>query len=87
MNRLQRVTIAPPREGGDRYPFSVPAVQATAQLEFSTAVTFFVGENGSGKSTSLLEGLAAKLRLPTVGSMSTEEDSRPSFTRGNSARR
>jgi predicted ATPase len=73
MNRLQRVTITPPPEGGDGYPFSVPAVRATDRLDLTTPVTFFVGENGSGKST-LLEGIAAKLRLPTVGSMSTEED-------------
>ncbi len=72
-NRLVGLRIAAPVEGADRYPFTVPAVRATAALEFTAPVTFFVGENGSGKST-LLEGLAAKLRLPTVGSASVDQD-------------
>lgn len=38
------------------YPFSIPAVQALDGLEFS-AVTYLIGENGSGKST-ILEALA-----------------------------
>ncbi len=73
MNRLRRLTIAAPKDGASRYPFSVPAVRETRVLDFDTPVTFFVGENGSGKST-LLEGLAAKVHLPTVGSTSVEQD-------------
>jgi predicted ATPase len=38
------------------YPFSLPAVQALDGLALS-AVTYFIGENGSGKST-ILEALA-----------------------------
>ncbi len=38
------------------YPFSLPAVQALDGLKLS-AVTYFVGENGSGKST-ILEAIA-----------------------------
>jgi len=38
------------------YPFSIPAVQMLDGLELS-AVTYFIGENGSGKST-ILEALA-----------------------------
>jgi predicted ATPase len=38
------------------YPFSIPAVQALGGLELST-VTYFIGENGSGKS-SILEAIA-----------------------------
>ncbi|MDB4985494.1 MAG: transporter, ATP-binding protein, partial [Myxococcaceae bacterium] len=41
------------------YPFSIPAIAALDRLEFSPAVTFFVGENGSGKST-LIEAVAIK---------------------------
>ena len=46
----------PPAEAG--YPFNVAGVQALTQgLTFRSAVTFLVGENGSGKST-ILEALA-----------------------------
>lgn len=43
-------------ENPDVYPFSLPAVQAVDRLELS-AVTYFIGENGSGKST-ILEAIA-----------------------------
>jgi predicted ATPase len=43
-------------EQPDAYPFSLPAVQALDGLSFS-AVTYFIGENGAGKST-ILEALA-----------------------------
>ncbi len=35
------------------YPFNLPVFAATRQIEFKTPVTFFVGENGTGKSTLL----------------------------------
>ncbi len=40
----------------DAYPFALPAVRALDELPLA-AVTYFVGENGSGKST-ILEALA-----------------------------
>lgn len=43
-------------EDADAYPFSIPAVRALDGLELSP-VTYFIGENGSGKST-ILEALA-----------------------------
>lgn len=39
------------------YPFSIPAVKALGSIELSSPVTFFVGENGSGKST-IIESIA-----------------------------
>ncbi len=39
------------------HPFSLPILADGLSLEFTTPVTFFVGENGAGKS-SLLEALA-----------------------------
>ena len=33
------------------YPFSVPTLASFSALDVTTPVTFFVGENGSGKST------------------------------------
>ena len=41
----------------DVYPFNLPVVRQLSRLEFCSAVTVFVGENGIGKST-LLEALA-----------------------------
>lgn len=39
------------------YPYNLPAVRGLDGLRFHPAVSFFVGENGSGKST-ILEALA-----------------------------
>ncbi|HVT11071.1 MAG TPA: AAA family ATPase [Fimbriimonadaceae bacterium] len=39
------------------YPFNLPVVRNLTSLEFHPAVTYFVGENGTGKST-LLEAIA-----------------------------
>jgi predicted ATPase len=40
----------------DRFPFSIPAIKNLPRLELSP-VTFFIGENGTGKTT-LLEAIA-----------------------------
>jgi predicted ATPase len=48
-------------------------VAALESLEFDTPVTFFVGENGSGKST-VLEGIAAGMRAIAAGSVDIEND-------------
>lgn len=41
-----------------RYPFCLPAVRALDGIELHPKVTYFVGENGTGKST-ILEAVAA----------------------------
>lgn len=41
----------------DEYPYNISAVKALANISFTSPVTFFVGENGMGKST-IIEGLA-----------------------------
>ena len=41
----------------DHYPFSLPAVRTLDRLPLHPAVTFLIGENGTGKST-LLEAIA-----------------------------
>jgi predicted ATPase len=50
----------------DRYPFSIPAIHNLDQLPLHPSVTFFVGENGTGKST-LLEGIAVAIGLNPEG--------------------
>src|SRR5260370_23231345 len=59
MMRLKKISllkehITKPRE----YPFNIPAIASLSALEISSRVCFFVGENGTGKST-LLEAMAA----------------------------
>ncbi|ALV08003.1 AAA family ATPase [Roseateles depolymerans] len=50
----------------DTYPFSVPAVRELENIKFHPNVTFFVGENGSGKST-VMEALAVALGFGPEG--------------------
>jgi predicted ATPase len=57
----------------DAYPFSVPAIQTLETLNFTTPVTFLVGENGCGKST-LLEAIACGLKCPAVGAADVSRD-------------
>ncbi len=55
------------------FPFSLDVLSSLQELTFSAPVTFFVGENGSGKS-SVLEGLACAVDSITVGSESVRTD-------------
>jgi predicted ATPase len=50
----------------DSFPFSVPAISHLEKLDFASPVTFFAGENGTGKST-LLEAIACGANAITVG--------------------
>ncbi len=54
---LTHVTLREDRVKPGVHPFTLPIFADSLSLEFTTPVTFFVGENGSGKS-SLLEALA-----------------------------
>jgi AAA15 family ATPase/GTPase len=54
---LLRASIRPDADVDyDTYPFSIPAVREIGNIDFHPNVTFFVGENGSGKST-VMEGI------------------------------
>jgi len=48
------------------YPFNIDVVKNFDELEFKSPVTFFVGENGVGKST-FIESIAVSLGLPAEG--------------------
>lgn len=50
----------------NEYPFNIPAVRNIDQLVFHPKVTFFVGENGTGKST-LLEAIAVAMGFNAEG--------------------
>ena len=50
----------------DSYPFNIEIVKNFRELDFKSQVTFFVGENGIGKST-FIEALAVCLGLPAEG--------------------
>ena len=49
-----------------QYPFCLSIIKNLQEIEFSTQVTFFVGENGTGKST-ILEAIAAKAGFGAEG--------------------
>lgn len=48
------------------YPFTIPVIRNFRELELTSNVTFFVGENGSGKST-MLEAIAHQAGFNTAG--------------------
>ncbi|BDC34610.1 ABC transporter ATP-binding protein [Candidatus Dependentiae bacterium Noda2021] len=50
----------------NEYPFTVPLIRNLKEISFTTPVTFFVGENGSGKST-ILEAIAYKAGFGVEG--------------------
>ena len=56
------------KEGTDRnhYPFNIPALRDFKELPFESPVTFFVGENGMGKST-LIEAIAIAMNFNPEG--------------------
>jgi predicted ATPase len=83
---LRSVSLKSPiGEREHAFPFSVPAVRTLPELELATPVTFLVGENGSGKST-ILEGIAAAVGSPTVGSEAITDDRTLSQQRALAAR-
>ena len=55
------------------FPFTLDLIANLETVRLTRPVTFFVGENGSGKST-ILESLAYATGVPTVGELTLEED-------------
>lgn len=50
----------------DAYPFNIPVIQKIKHIDFHPDVTFFVGENGIGKST-IIESIAVALGYNAEG--------------------
>jgi predicted ATPase len=63
---IDRIEVRPWNER--QWPFTVPAIKALAQrgLDFQRPVTFFVGENGTGKST-IVEAIAEAFKIDVRG--------------------
>jgi len=55
------------------FPFSLSVIKSLSSIVFNSQVTFFVGENGSGKST-VMEALACAVGSITIGSESVKTD-------------
>ena len=53
-------------ESFKKYPFNIDVVKNFKELKFNSQVTFFIGENGTGKST-LIEAIAVALGMPAEG--------------------
>lgn len=53
-------------ESFDRYPFNIEIVKNFEEISLDSQVTFFIGENGVGKST-FIEAIAVALGLPSEG--------------------
>lgn len=64
------VRVQPERIRSHDYPFNLRLVRGL-DLRFESPVTFFVGENGTGKST-VMEAMAALCRLPVSGGSRNE---------------
>jgi predicted ATPase len=72
MPYLTRIDIRPDLPSS-AFPFSLPLVRHFRPLSLQSAVTFFTGENGTGKST-FLEAIAASANLPTAGGADIDAD-------------
>ena len=62
-----------PEEEADQFPWTLPIIKNLEELIFEKNISFFVGENGSGKST-ILEAIAAYTEVPLAGSFRLEDD-------------
>ncbi|WP_137790163.1 AAA family ATPase [Bacillus sp. E(2018)] len=64
---LKRITLLRDEiKSFKEYPFTIPTISKFDEIHLEKNVTFFVGENGTGKST-LLEAIADKCDFHTAG--------------------
>jgi predicted ATPase len=60
-------------EEGSGFPFELPPVRGFRKMELTSSVTFFVGDNGSGKST-MLEAIGLRAKLSCIAGRPLEHD-------------
>ncbi|MHB9095469.1 MAG: AAA family ATPase [Eubacteriales bacterium] len=61
---LNKLIICPEKfPSTEHYPFNLEILRAAKSITFKTPVTFFIGENGTGKST-ILYAIAKKCAIP-----------------------
>jgi predicted ATPase len=70
---LRSIELKPAAQELGAFPFNLPVIKTFPPLQFTTPVTFLVGENGSGKST-FLEAVAAGVGSPAIGDESVARD-------------
>jgi predicted ATPase len=80
---ISRISMRDEADREDSYVFTLPAIRFLDKLELSKRVTFFVGENGTGKST-LLEAIAVNVGFNPEGgtknfNFSTKETHSPLY--------
>ena len=73
MIHLRTIVKKPNVKKPDSFPFNLPLVKSFQEINFQKPVTFFVGENGSGKST-MLEAIATGINSISVGGEDIQRD-------------
>lgn len=74
MTHLKRITLDRSEDDGTPgFPLSVPCIASLGERDLASDVTFFVGENGTGKST-LLEALAIASGRIAIGGRGVDRD-------------
>jgi predicted ATPase len=73
MIHLRSIAMSPAAKRLDAFPFRLPLVRKFREVRLRGAVTFLVGENGSGKST-FIEALAAAVGSVVVGGEDVRAD-------------
>jgi predicted ATPase len=73
MIHLRSIDIKPQAKKLEEFPFQLPIVRKFREMELRRPVTFFVGENGSGKST-IIEAIAAGAGSVVVGGEDIRRD-------------
>jgi predicted ATPase len=63
---LKTISVDSPPEKTNQFPFNIPSIMLGLNLKLTSNVTFFVGENGSGKST-VLEAIAENCNFNLQG--------------------